>query len=58
MRLEGKTALITGVDVPLGRQIAAHFAREGASVVGIARSEEGRSAIEAIREQGGNGTFV
>ncbi len=58
MRLEGKTALITGVDVPLGGQIAAHFAREGATVAGIAGSEEGRSAIEAIREQGGNGTFV
>ena len=48
MRLEGKTALVTGVDVPLGGQIAAHFAREGARVVGVARSDEPRGAIEAL----------
>ena len=58
MRLEGKTALITGVDVPLGAQIAARFAREGARVVGVAGSEEGRSAMEAVRAEGGDATFV
>ena len=58
MRLEGKTALITGVDVPLGGQIAAHFAREGATVAGVAASEAGREAIEALKQQGGKGTFV
>ena len=58
MRLEGKTALITGVDVPLGAEIAASFAREGARVVGVAGSEEGRSAMEAVRAEGGDATFV
>ncbi len=58
MRLEGKTALITGVDVALGGRIAASFAREGARVVGVAASEEGRSAMDAIRAEGGDGTFV
>ena len=55
MRLEGKTALVTGVDVPLGGRIAARFASEGARVVGVARSEEGRGAVEAL---GGSGAFV
>ena len=46
MRLEGKAALITGVDASLGRQIAVHFAREGASVAGVGQSEDGPRAIE------------
>ena len=58
MRLEGKTALVTGVDIPLGAQIAANFAREGARVAGIASSDEGRAPMEAIRADGGDATFV
>ena len=33
MRLEGKTALITGASRNIGREIALTFAREGADLV-------------------------
>lgn len=54
MRLEGKTAFITGADSGIGRASALTFAREGADVAihafGDHRGAE--QAIEAIREHG------
>ena len=58
MRLEGKAALITGVDSSLGRQIAIHFAHEGARVAGVGDSSGGAGAIEEIQRQGGTGVYV
>ncbi|MCH7608624.1 MAG: SDR family oxidoreductase [Chloroflexi bacterium] len=58
MRLEGKAALITGIDASLGRQIAVHFAREGASVAGVGQSEDGPRAIEEVRQAGGMGVYL
>ena len=58
MRLEGKAALITGVDSSLGRQIAIHFAQEGARVAGVGDSSDGSSAIQEIQQQGGTGVYV
>ena len=58
MRLEGKAALITGVDASLGRQIAVRFAREGASVAGVGQSEDGPRAIEEVKAAGGTGVYL
>lgn len=58
MRLEGKAALITGVDTSLGRQIAIHFAHEGARVAGVGDSSHGSRAIQEIQQQGGTGVYV
>jgi NAD(P)-dependent dehydrogenase (short-subunit alcohol dehydrogenase family) len=40
MRLQGRSAIITGASQGLGRAIATHFVREGASVLLMARGEE------------------
>ncbi len=56
MRLEGKTALITGASRNIGRQIALTFAREGADLVLNTRSsqEELESVAAQCRELGVN----
>lgn len=46
MKLQGRTALITGASQGLGAEIAAHFAAEGASLMLCARDE---AAVEAVR---------
>ena len=40
MQLQGRRAIITGANRGLGREIAAHYVREGASVVLTARDEK------------------
>ena len=59
MKLEGKTALITGAGKGIGRAIALRFAGEGASVV-IAEIDEaaGRAVAEEITSAGGKALFV
>jgi NAD(P)-dependent dehydrogenase (short-subunit alcohol dehydrogenase family) len=59
MKLEGKTALITGAGKGIGRAIALRFAAEGASVV-IAEIDEaaGRAVAEEITSAGGRALFV
>ena len=59
MRLENKTALITGAGQGIGRSCALRFAQEGARVVvaDILR-EEGLSAVEEISAAGGEALFV
>ena len=50
-RLEGKTAVVTGASTGIGKAVMQRFCREGASVVGVARTqarlEEARQEIEA-----------
>ncbi len=59
MRLAGKVAIVTGAGAGIGRGCAEAFAREGAQVVVSNRSiERGESVASAIREAGGDATFV
>jgi NAD(P)-dependent dehydrogenase (short-subunit alcohol dehydrogenase family) len=59
MRLQGKTAIVTGAGAGIGRAIAGRFAREGAKVT-IAEIDGGSGAAcaEQIRSDGGEALFV
>ena len=59
MRLEGKTAIITGGAGAIGRATAMLFAQEGAAVV-LADVDDGAGEQDAtaIREQGGAALYV
>jgi NAD(P)-dependent dehydrogenase (short-subunit alcohol dehydrogenase family) len=59
MRLQGKTALVTGATSNIGRAIAVAYAAEGAHVVVSGRSEErGEQVVADIRAAGGKADFV
>lgn len=54
MRLEGKTALVTGASSGLGRHFAHLLAREGATVLAAARRVDALSELsEEIKQRGG-----
>jgi NAD(P)-dependent dehydrogenase (short-subunit alcohol dehydrogenase family) len=59
MRLQNKTALVTGATSNIGRAIAVAFANEGAHVAVSGRSaERGAEVVEEIRAAGGQADFV
>lgn len=59
MRLQNKTAIITGAGNGLGKAAAQLFAKEGANVVIADFSEaEGQQAAEEIVANGGKATFI
>ncbi|MCX5134511.1 SDR family oxidoreductase [Streptomyces sp. NBC_00340] len=59
MRLEGRTALVTGATSNIGRAIAEVFAAQGAHVAVSGRSaERGEEVVEGIRARGGRADFV
>jgi NAD(P)-dependent dehydrogenase (short-subunit alcohol dehydrogenase family) len=58
MRLQGKTALVTGATSGIGQVIAEAYAREGARVAIVGRNEQrGKQVVEAIQAAGGSATF-
>jgi NAD(P)-dependent dehydrogenase (short-subunit alcohol dehydrogenase family) len=59
MRLQGKTALVTGATSGIGQVIAQGFAREGAQVGVVGRNElRGGQVAETIRASGGSAVFL
>jgi NAD(P)-dependent dehydrogenase (short-subunit alcohol dehydrogenase family) len=59
LRLQGKTALVTGATSNLGRAIALEYGAEGAHVVVSGRDQErGAAVVREIREGGGRADFV
>ena len=54
MKLQGKLALITGFGSGLGQAIAIMFAKEGAAVAGISKTEaKGLETVATIEKAGG-----
>jgi NAD(P)-dependent dehydrogenase (short-subunit alcohol dehydrogenase family) len=59
MRLEGKTAFITGAGSGLGREAAERFAREGATIVAADVDLEGaKETIDRVEAAGQGGTAL
>jgi NAD(P)-dependent dehydrogenase (short-subunit alcohol dehydrogenase family) len=56
-RLDGKVSLITGASAGLGRVAAELFAAEGSRVV-VADLADGSDTVRAIRDAGGEATYV
>jgi NAD(P)-dependent dehydrogenase (short-subunit alcohol dehydrogenase family) len=59
MRLQGKTALITGAGSGIGREAALLFAREGANIVVVDVNDAGgEETVAAIKAAGGRAIYV
>ncbi|HIM59556.1 MAG TPA: SDR family NAD(P)-dependent oxidoreductase, partial [Dehalococcoidia bacterium] len=58
-RLDSKVAIITGGNSGIGEGTAHLLAKEGARVILMARREEqGQAVASAIRDEGGEVTFI
>src|ERR1700709_2880991 len=52
-RLEGKSVIITGAGSGIGRAAAVLFAKEGARLIAVDRSEQVKDTVEQVRKAGG-----
>ena len=58
-RMSGKVVLITGAGSGVGQAAMELFAREGADVVGVARTQTNlQTSLERVREAGGRGSII
>ena len=58
MRLQGKVAILTGLDRDVGAHLARRFVREGARVVASGRTDAGRSVIDELRRDGAEAEWL
>jgi L-rhamnose 1-dehydrogenase len=59
MRLQGKTAIVTGAARGIGRAIAVRFGQEGANVAVVdLRQKEGQETVRLIEAAGSRATFI
>lgn len=57
-KLEGRVALVTGAGGGIGKGIALLYAKEGAKIVVVNRSETGRQTTQEIKGEGGEAIWV
>lgn len=59
MRLEGKTALVTGAGAGIGQAVAIMFAAEGAKITVVdIDASSGEETVDTIKQKGGKAQFV
>jgi len=58
MRLENKTAIITGAGSGIGKACALLFAKEGAKIIVADWSDQGKETAEIIKKAGGKAFFI
>ncbi len=58
MRLNGKVAILTGLDRDVAAHITRRFAQEGAKVVANGRTDAGRAVIDELSRDGAEASWL